>query len=98
MSNNYIPTNWISNQTVATAEKMNNLEKGISSAHDRLDNAPNGLDATIKVQDTQPFENNNLIWLDTSLGGDADFSVIVVKDALVQENEPTDTTKLWFDL
>lgn len=37
MSQNYIPTNWEDNKTVGTASTMNNMEKGISGAHDRID-------------------------------------------------------------
>lgn len=38
MNNNYIPTQWIGGKTVATADVMNNIEKGISSAYDELNN------------------------------------------------------------
>ena len=37
MSKKYTPTEWVANKTVATADVMNNIEKGISSSHDRLD-------------------------------------------------------------
>ena len=38
MSKKYTPTKWVANRTVATADIMNNIEKGISSSYDRLDN------------------------------------------------------------
>ena len=37
MSNSYMPTEWIPNRTIGTADVMNNMEEGISSSHDRLD-------------------------------------------------------------
>ena len=37
MSQNYTPTEWIDNRTVGTASVMNNMEKGIENAHDRID-------------------------------------------------------------
>ena len=37
MSQNYTPTEWIDNRTVGTASVMNNMEKGIEDAHDRID-------------------------------------------------------------
>lgn len=37
MSQNYIPTKWEDNRTVGTASVMNNMEKGIKDAHDRID-------------------------------------------------------------
>lgn len=37
MSQNYTPTKWIDNRTVGTASVMNNMEKGIKDAHDRID-------------------------------------------------------------
>ena len=37
MSSNYNPTKWLGGKTIGTADIMNNIEKGISSAHDRLD-------------------------------------------------------------
>ena len=37
MSQNYTPTEWIDNRTVGTASIMNNMEKGIKNAHNRLD-------------------------------------------------------------
>ena len=43
MSQNYTPTKWIDNRTVGTASVMNNMEKGIEDAHDRLD----GVDSQI---------------------------------------------------
>lgn len=39
MSQNYIPTKWEDNKTVGTASTMNNMEKGIKGAHDRIDDA-----------------------------------------------------------
>lgn len=44
MSQNYIPTKWEDNRTVGTASVMNNMEKGIKDAHDRID----GVDSQIK--------------------------------------------------
>lgn len=37
MSQNYTPTKWIEDTTVGTASVMNNMEKGIENAHDRID-------------------------------------------------------------
>ena len=37
MSSNYNPTKWLGGKTIGTADIMNNIEKGISSAHDRID-------------------------------------------------------------
>lgn len=37
MSNKYTPTTWVGGKTVGTADVMNNIEKGIGDAHDRLD-------------------------------------------------------------
>lgn len=37
MSNNYKPTKWLGGKTIGTAQVMNNIEQGISNAHDRLD-------------------------------------------------------------
>ena len=37
MSSNYNPTKWLGGKTIGTADIMNNIEKGISSSHDRLD-------------------------------------------------------------
>ena len=49
MSQNYTPTEWIDNRTVGTASVMNNMEKGIEDAHDRIDGLTNGkLDKEIK--------------------------------------------------
>ena len=50
MSQNYTPTEWVDNRTVGTASVMNNMEKGIEDAHDRID----GVDSQIK-----DIENNN---------------------------------------
>lgn len=44
MSQNYTPTEWVDNRTVGTASVMNNMEKGIEDAHDRID----GVDEQIK--------------------------------------------------
>ena len=47
MSQNYKPTEWIDNRTVGTASVMNNMEKGIEDAHNRIDGLTNGkLDKT----------------------------------------------------
>ena len=37
MSSNYNPTKWLGGKTIGTADIMNNIEKGISLSHDRLD-------------------------------------------------------------
>ena len=37
MSSKYNPTKWLGGKTIGTADIMNNIEKGISSSHDRLD-------------------------------------------------------------
>ena len=37
MSQNYRHTEWIDNRTVGTASVMNNMEKGIENAHNRID-------------------------------------------------------------
>lgn len=44
MSNNYKPTKWLGGKTIGTAQVMNNIEQGISNAHDRLDD----IDSQIK--------------------------------------------------
>ena len=37
MSKKYTPTNWVANKTVATADVMNNIEKGIEDAHQDIE-------------------------------------------------------------
>lgn len=37
MLKKYTPTVWVANKTVATADILNNIEKGISLSHNRLD-------------------------------------------------------------
>lgn len=61
MSQNYIPTKWEDNKTVGTASIMNNIEKGINNAHDRIDS----IDSQIKnivnngiVSSTKPADYN----------------------------------------
>ena len=49
MSQNYTPTEWIDNRTVGTASVMNNMEKGIENAHNRID----GVDSQIKDIETR---------------------------------------------
>ena len=44
MSNSYTPTEWIPNRTIGTADVMNNIEKGIVDAHEKVDE----LDSQIK--------------------------------------------------
>lgn len=47
MSQNYTPTEWVDNRTVGTANVMNNMERGIEDAHNRIDGLTNGkLDKT----------------------------------------------------
>ena len=53
MSQNYTPTEWIDNRTVGTASVMNNMEKGIEDAHNRID----GVDSQIKEKATKTFIN-----------------------------------------
>ena len=48
MSSNYNPTKWLGGKTIGTADIMNNIEKGISSSHDRLDEKDNEI-AEIKA-------------------------------------------------
>lgn len=55
------------------------------------------LNSIIKVQNTQPTENDNLVWLETETQDNNSGSVLV-KNAIVQGEEPIDTEKLWFDL
>lgn len=45
MSQNYAPTKWIEDTTVGTASVMNNMERGIKNAHERIDS----VDSQIKV-------------------------------------------------
>ena len=56
MSQNYIATNWEDNKTVGTASVMNNMEKGIKDAHDRID----GVDEQIKDK-ANKINTTNLI-------------------------------------
>lgn len=37
----YVATQWINNKTVGTAEVMNNIEEGISKAHQKADELNN---------------------------------------------------------
>lgn len=37
MSKKYTPTKWVANKTVATADSMNNIEKGIEDAHQDIE-------------------------------------------------------------
>ena len=37
MSNKYIPTKWVANETIGTANVMNNIEQGIVNAHNKVD-------------------------------------------------------------
>lgn len=46
MSNNYKPTKWLGGKTIGTAQVMNNIEQGISNAHDRLDSVESELTKT----------------------------------------------------
>ena len=54
MSKKYTPTNWVANKTVATADAMNNIEKGIEDAHQ-----------DIEILDSQIKEKANKVDLGT---------------------------------
>lgn len=49
MTNSYNPTKWVEYKTVATANVMNNIEKGIVDAHERVDE----LDSQIKENENK---------------------------------------------
>ena len=56
MSKKYTPTKWVANKTVATADVMNNIEKGIEDAHQ-----------DIKILDSQVKDiENQMGCVDTS--------------------------------
>ena len=38
MTQKYIPTKWVANETIGTANVMNNIEQGIVGAYDEIDN------------------------------------------------------------
>lgn len=40
MSNKYIPTKWVANETIGTASIMNNIEQGIATACNELEKLP----------------------------------------------------------
>ena len=60
MSQNYIPTKWEDNKTVGTASVMNNMEKGIEDAHDRIDE----VDSQIKEKPNKSMIPHYMIDLD----------------------------------
>ena len=37
MTQKYIPTKWVANETIGTANVMNNIEQGIVGAYDKID-------------------------------------------------------------
>lgn len=73
MSQNYTPTEWIDNRTVGTASIMNNMEKGIEDAHDRID----GVDSQIKNIE---IRIDNIDGSGGSIGGEVDLSGYVTKE------------------
>lgn len=73
MSRNYTPTEWVDNRTVGTASVMNNMEKGIEDAHDRID----GVDSQIKNIE---IRIDNIDGSGGSIGGEVDLSGYVTKE------------------
>lgn len=41
MTQKYIPTKWVANETIGTANVMNNIEQGIVNAHNKVDDIKN---------------------------------------------------------
>ena len=37
MTQKYTPTKWVANETIGTANVMNNIEQGIVGAYDKID-------------------------------------------------------------
>ena len=71
MSQNYTPTEWVDNRTVGTASVMNNMEKGIEDAHDRID----GVDSQIKeIENLTPM---NILFLGAKNDGSEDIGSII---------------------
>lgn len=64
MSQNYTPTKWIDNRTVGTASVMNNMEKGIENAHNRID----GVDLQIKESAKDVLLEDGKLYLKKSDG------------------------------
>lgn len=58
MSQNYTPTEWIDNRTVGTASVMNNMEKGIKDAHDKIDEVDSQIKEN-KKKNVLDFYTNN---------------------------------------
>lgn len=61
MNNNYIPTKWVGGKTVATADVMNNIEKGISDMHIRTKAISDTSESIIQSQSTLSEQFKNLI-------------------------------------
>ena len=43
MTQKYIPTKWVANETIGTANVMNNIEQGILNAHNKVDQINNNI-------------------------------------------------------
>ena len=62
MSQNYTPTKWVDNRTVGTASVMNNMEKGIEDAHNRIDGVDSQIkDNTSRIEVLENTENGTSI-------------------------------------
>ena len=59
MTNNYNPTKWVEHRTVATANVMNNIEKGIVSAHEKLSEVDSQINT--KANDTTLLEQEKIL-------------------------------------
>ena len=73
MSENYTPSEWIDNRTGGTASVMNNMERGIENAHNRID----GVDSQIKDIE---IRIDNIDGSGGSIGGEVDLSGYVTKE------------------
>lgn len=96
MSQNYTPTEWIDNRTVGTASVMNNMEKGIEDAHDRID----GFDLQIrekvdKVKTLEqlgldPLDSDNLNFLKICNAINKEYKLFVDSNYIVKVDSPFD--------
>ena len=80
MSQNYTPTKWVDNRTVGTASVMNNMEKGIENAHNRID----GVDSQIIAIRDRKID-------DITLSGNS-LTLLANNNAIKTINLPTSST------
>ena len=109
MSQNYTPTKWIEDTTVGTASVMNNIEKGIENAHDRIDSVDsqikdieNGLrlvaDGNIVRLMLGDVELSSITIQGTGTGGSDEGAGIEPVELLASSlcfYEPTDVPNTW---